>query len=641
MPTPPTLSLLVPTRGRAVQLRRFLNSLAATAARPDAVEVVLVVDEDDPDSRAVRHDLLRLRHVVVPPGRTMGSLNRTAYEASVGNVVMLLNDDVTARTRGWDDRIREVFRSHPDEIVLVHTNDTLLREHLCVFPAVSRTYCELAGGICPTGYLRYRIDDHIEDVFNLLGVLGERRTVYLPDVIFEHANAVEQPNGPPIYLSNPATLARDIPHYEALFPERKELALRLLEHIEDTARVATTAGRRRVLAAIDDPASLRVVERLRVESATCRRTSRDTRVTVAVVTGDSRGERCRLCVDAVEAYTLNFELVVLDHRQPGGCSPGALNRLLQQARTDFVALLHDEAVVGPGWLDGLLASTGAATGVVTPVVQTVGGDVASAGVVFHPDGSGHHSPVFAAPRQAVPVFTFCNPVVLIDRARCRNVRFDETYHRYFCGIDFGLRVWEAGLRVVCTPAARVTSLTNVPLPYGDQLDEDTRSRKRPACRPWRREPASEPLAATGDQLDAALFERDRKTFVGHWTASGRFNHLREEVWHKVPELQHLLDREAEAERLLVRDRDETLQLLKARIDADLVDVAARQSFRAPPEPGQVLRLYQRVRLCFQRRGFFGLVHAVGRRLWRLRLRRPVAIAVVNPTPLTPPSQGGE
>lgn len=64
----PTLSLIVPTRGRPRQLRRFLRSLAATTARPSRVEVVLVVDADDTASHAVRYPGLRVRVVVGPPG---------------------------------------------------------------------------------------------------------------------------------------------------------------------------------------------------------------------------------------------------------------------------------------------------------------------------------------------------------------------------------------------------------------------------------------------------------------------------------------------------------------------------------------------------------------------------------------------
>src|SRR5438874_2152651 len=240
----PLFSLIVPTRGRPAQLGRFLDSVAATAYHPERIEVVLVVDADDPASRADAPPRLAVRHVVGPPGRTMGELNGAGYAASAGDYVMLLNDDVVVRTRGWDAVALDCFRRFPDPFVLVHVNDTLIREHLCVFPLVSRAFCELAGGICPAEYVRYRIDDHVEDVFNLLAALGERRTVYLPNVVFEHTNAVEHPTAGRVNESDPAILALDAPRFDALFPARKELALRVLDAIEGGTDPWRTSQRR-------------------------------------------------------------------------------------------------------------------------------------------------------------------------------------------------------------------------------------------------------------------------------------------------------------------------------------------------------------------------------------------------------------
>jgi hypothetical protein len=263
----PTFSLIVPTRRRVSQLRRLLDSLAATARRPEAVEVVLVTDADDPASAAVRHDRLTVRPVVVPPGQTMGSLNTAGYQASAGAYVMLLNDDVVARTRGWDEAAARCLRRFPDGIVLAHVNDTLIRDNLCTFPLVSRAFCDLAGGICPREYVRYRIDDHIEDVFNLLAALGERRTVYLPNVVFEHLNAVEHPGAGRVYLADPEVLALDAPRFDALFAARKELALRLLDYLEGGTPPEVLAERRRWLEQLTDPFALRVPGRQHVERA--------------------------------------------------------------------------------------------------------------------------------------------------------------------------------------------------------------------------------------------------------------------------------------------------------------------------------------------------------------------------------------
>ena len=253
----PLISLIVPTRGRPAQLRRMLDSLARTAYHPERLEVVLVVDADDPASLA-RHPRLTVRHVVVPAGLTMGALNNAGFDASTGAYVMLLNDDVIARTPGWDATVLACFRRFPDPFVLVHVNDTLMRDHLCTFPLSSRAFYDLTDGICPQEYQRYRIDDHIEDVFNLLAVLGERRVVYLPDVVFEHDNAFHHPEAGPVYLSDPAVLAVDAPRFDALFPHRKEQALRVCAAIDGRADPEAAQQRRTTLDAVPDSFALRV-----------------------------------------------------------------------------------------------------------------------------------------------------------------------------------------------------------------------------------------------------------------------------------------------------------------------------------------------------------------------------------------------
>ncbi len=252
----PHFSLIVPTRGRPAQLRRMLDSVARTASHPERIEILLVIDADDPAS-LLAHKLLNVRHIVGKPARTMGELNNAGFRASTGDYVMLLNDDVIVRTRGWDAVALACFRRFADPFVLVHVNDTLIREHLCTFPLTSRAFYELAGGICPREYRRYRIDDHIEDVFNMLRYLGERRTVYLPDVLFEHDNAVLHPEAGRVYMSDPAILALDAPLFSERLPQRKELALRILAAIDGRCDPATARIRRAKLDTVVDSFAIR------------------------------------------------------------------------------------------------------------------------------------------------------------------------------------------------------------------------------------------------------------------------------------------------------------------------------------------------------------------------------------------------
>src|SRR5437899_3301205 len=163
MTTRPWFSLIVPTRARPVQLQRFLESVARTAACPKKIEIVLVMDEDDRTGASVACEGLKVVRVIGRAGRRMGALNAAGFEASRGRYVMLLNDDVVIRSRRWDAKIHKWFGRYPDNVLLVHVNDTLLRDNLCTFPLLSRVYCALIGGIAPPSSERYAIDDHIED----------------------------------------------------------------------------------------------------------------------------------------------------------------------------------------------------------------------------------------------------------------------------------------------------------------------------------------------------------------------------------------------------------------------------------------------------------------------------------------------
>jgi glycosyltransferase involved in cell wall biosynthesis len=226
------ISLIVPTRGRPEGMLAFLESVHANASAPQNIEAVMVVDEDDPESQAIAFKGLSLVKVVVPPGLTMGALVTAGYRASSGEHIMLANDDIVVKTKAWDDRALAAFRSFPDGIALIHVNDTMQQDNLCIFPFVSRKFCELSNGICPEQYIRYRIDDHIHHVFEFLARYGHERIVYLPDVVFEHLNVVVSAAGKRAYIANPKIQALDTALFYELADSRKELALRLAAWID-------------------------------------------------------------------------------------------------------------------------------------------------------------------------------------------------------------------------------------------------------------------------------------------------------------------------------------------------------------------------------------------------------------------------
>jgi hypothetical protein len=225
-------SFLLPTRNRMTGLSALLASIEATTARPEQLEIILGIDEDDRASRDFVWEGLTIVKVIVPPGLTMGRLNQACYRASRGRYLMAMNDDVLLRTPGWDNEVRRALDAVRDDIFLVHVNDQLFGQTLCCFPMVSRTFCEMAGGFCPDEYERYRIDDHIHEVFSLLGMDGHHRILYLPGVVFQHLNFIEDEQGKRSYPLNREILGRDAQRFDVALPIRRALAQKLARHID-------------------------------------------------------------------------------------------------------------------------------------------------------------------------------------------------------------------------------------------------------------------------------------------------------------------------------------------------------------------------------------------------------------------------
>jgi len=500
-----TFSFIVPTRSRPEALTRLCDSIRAHTSHIDQLEIVFVMDSDDQPSLQFEYAGLNIRKVEVAPGMSMSELNTAGYRVSSGRYLMLLNDDVVLRTPAWDDRVLEIFRGYPDGMVLVHVNENLFREKLCTFPFLTRAFCDLAGGICPSGYLRYRIDDHIHNVFDLLTLLGRRRRIFMSDVVFEHHNFVATDQGHE-YVPNPDVHAIDTRLFNALLPERKRLALAAMETIQGYLR----SERRQVwegrLTPVNDSVAIRDPRHARFHPLG---EGQRPRVTVAVVSANLRSDHARKCIELVKAHSQNYDLVIVDNNRCAEFNhPREINRLLEFCNTEYLVLMDDDVFVQPGWLEGMLRAMVPEVGVVTPVHYDCNGKFSYAGVIMQPDDSGHHTHVMSIGDHPQHIQTLCSAVMLIDMARCGHIRLDEMHSKYFLDIDYGLRIWEQGFRVVCSPWASVTHVG------GGTMEQ-------------------------GQGRSAQLFEEQRRHFCRQWVDTRRIHALRRGIWRSVPEFVEL------------------------------------------------------------------------------------------------------
>jgi len=223
-------------------VQRLFESIVATTTDLSKLEIVLYIDENDHNSRQIRHSTISVVKIVGRPGATMGSMNQACYEASHGRHVMLINDDVIFRSPRWNERILESAECFPDDIALIYGNDLDQGEAVPSFPILSRTACEVLGELCPRGYWHLHIESHLLDIFKQLARLGHRRICYLPDVVFEHVHyAVGKAPIDPVYQKK--NRRKDDLLFMALDSERTAKAKALAQYIERRSSYSSEQAR--------------------------------------------------------------------------------------------------------------------------------------------------------------------------------------------------------------------------------------------------------------------------------------------------------------------------------------------------------------------------------------------------------------
>jgi hypothetical protein len=177
-PTPATISILCPTRGRPDQFARMVDSALDLAARPEAVEVVAYFDNDDPAGyQAGRYRAVR------GPRILLSEAWNECRGAAAGPIYMHAGDDLIFRTRGWDGLVRDAFGQHPDRIVFVHGDDgaPAYNGDFGTHGFLHQNWVEAVGYFVPPYFSSDYNDTWLNDVANRIG-----RRQYLPALLTEH-----------------------------------------------------------------------------------------------------------------------------------------------------------------------------------------------------------------------------------------------------------------------------------------------------------------------------------------------------------------------------------------------------------------------------------------------------------------------
>jgi glycosyltransferase involved in cell wall biosynthesis len=474
-------SLILPTRDRPMLVKRLFDSLTQTVGDPDQVEIVLYIDQDDVESRKISHPLLdTIRQIGPRPRKTMGNIVKDCYEASRGRYVMLINDDVVFHTKKWDVELLEAFSKFPDEVALVYGKDLYYGKEMATFPVLSRTACDLMDGICPGKYNSHCIDAHVFDTFKRLSELGHNRTVYLPNVVFEHmhydlgASACE---GGLEYKND----QDDQTAYLSFAEERQRTAVRMAQYIESQKNIAARTGDREVRKSRRSEPSEKAI----TKNATT--ASRQLPVSLIMPVNNSSLEYAAACLQAVlddnKDKRLPYEFVIVADGEAAETSKyprkirskmmivsgeqtntaATFNAGASVANGDYLVFLDSNAFPLPGWLRALVeAAQDEDVGIVgSKWLNPRNGAIEHVGIGFYKDnGALRGTHIYRGLAADHPAVSRTRQVQAVRRAGMlvkKNVFLEAgCFEAAIAGlddIDLCLKVRQSGRKVICAPGA--------------------------------------------------------------------------------------------------------------------------------------------------------------------------------------------
>ncbi len=190
------ISILTPTRQRPNRLSEFIMSVYQHTEEKNRVEMLMYVDRDDPTKdqymdffvhcQTEFKDFLRIHFVFDEPKSVSKSWN-DLYERSVGDIIIMGNDDLLYRTPSWDRMVELESNKFEDEIYCMWMDDRINRENHCAFPIVSRKWCETLGYFTP-GVFHFGYNDTW--VFDIAQKINRCR--FLGGVVAEHMHFASQ-----------------------------------------------------------------------------------------------------------------------------------------------------------------------------------------------------------------------------------------------------------------------------------------------------------------------------------------------------------------------------------------------------------------------------------------------------------------
>jgi hypothetical protein len=184
------------SRGRAKQLKNFVDKLVLYTAFPELTELIITGDDDDTETLNLFKKLetscpLKFKAIIGPrPASLCASFNNMARQAQ-GKYLLVMNDDAEMTTDRWDEiALRYIAdfqnsNNYLDNVIYGETADSSVDKpagkRYASFPIISKEAVDALGFFMHDSFVGLGGDSAIYRVYERVG-----RVVPMPEIVIDH-----------------------------------------------------------------------------------------------------------------------------------------------------------------------------------------------------------------------------------------------------------------------------------------------------------------------------------------------------------------------------------------------------------------------------------------------------------------------
>jgi len=179
------ISILCPSRGRPKNLERLIISARETASKPDEIEFLFYIDDDDTTFTDFNLKKYIDFNCKIIHGKRMwiSVAHNFLYSQASGEIIMAAADDFVFQSKNWDTIVSDTFYNSADNLILVYGSDVgTYKNNLAIYGFFHRDWIETVG------YWTYPARGSLYDLWSFEVAKEIGRLVYLPDLEIAHVH---------------------------------------------------------------------------------------------------------------------------------------------------------------------------------------------------------------------------------------------------------------------------------------------------------------------------------------------------------------------------------------------------------------------------------------------------------------------